>query len=93
MSSYSQTKIYTEKPQKKSFFNLNHDTDVIAFNLENKDEPIEGEIYISIDDVKENAKINSESFENEFKRVIILGGVHLMGFDDSTEDEKQTMKN
>ena len=54
---------------------------------------IEGEIYISIDDVKENAKIYSESFENEFKRVIIHGGLHLMGFDDSTEDEKQTMKN
>ena len=78
---------------KKKYFNVNQFTDVIAFNLSDEKDCIEGEIYISIDDVKENAKIYSESFENEFKRVIIHGGLHLMGFDDSTEDEKQTMKN
>ena len=78
---------------KKKYFNVNQFTDVIAFNLSEEKDCIEGEIYISIDYVKENAKIYSESFENEFKRVIIHGGLHLMGFDDSTEDEKQTMKN
>ena len=78
---------------KKKYFNVNQFTDVIAFNLSDEKDCIEGEIYISIDDVKENAKIYSESFENEFKRVIIHGGLHLMGFDDSTEYEKQTMKN
>ena len=78
---------------KKKYFNVNQFTDVIVFNLSDEKDCIEGEIYISIDDVKENAKIYSESFENEFKRVIIHGGLHLMGFDDSTEDEKQTMKN
>ena len=78
---------------KKKYFNVNQFTDVIAFNLSEEKDCIEGEIYISIDDVKENAKIYSESFENEFKRVIIHGGLHLMGFDDSTEYEKQTMKN
>ena len=76
---------------KKKYFNVNQFTDVIAFNLNNEKDCIEGEIYISIDDVKENAKIYSESFENEFKRVIIHGSLHLMGFDDSTEDEKETM--
>ena len=76
---------------KKKYFNVNQFTDVIAFNLNNENDCIEGEIYISIDDVKENAKIYSESFENEFKRVIIHGSLHLMGFDDSTEDEKKTM--
>ena len=76
---------------KKKYFNVNQFTDVIAFNLNNEKDCIEGEIYISIDDVKENAKIYSESFENEFKRVIIHGSLHLMGFDDSTEDEKKTM--
>ena len=78
---------------KKKYFNVNQFTDVIAFNLSDEKDCIEGEIYISIDDVKENAKIYSESFENEFKRVIIHGGLHLLGFDDSTEHEKQTMKN
>ena len=76
---------------KKKYFNVNQFTDVIAFNLSDEKDCIEGEIYISIDDVKENAKIYSESFENEFKRVIIHGSLHLMGFDDSTEDEKETM--
>ena len=78
---------------KKSFFNVNQFTDVIAFNLSDEKDCIEGEIYISIDDVKENAGIYSESFDNEFKRVIIHGGLHLIGYDDSTEDEKKIMKN
>ena len=78
---------------KKKYFNVNQFTDVIAFNLSDKKDCIEGEIYISIDDVKENAKIYSETFENEFKRVLIHGSLHLIGFKDSTENEKQTMRN
>ena len=78
---------------KKKYFNVNQFTDVIAFNLSDEKDCIEGEIYISIDDVKENAKIYSESFENEFKRVLIHGSLHLIGFNDSTKDEKQTMRN
>ena len=78
---------------KKKYFNVNQFTDVIAFNLSDEKDCIEGEIYISIDDVKENSKIYSESFENEFKRVLIHGSLHLIGFEDSTEEEKQTMRN
>jgi len=78
---------------KKKYFNVTQFTDVIAFNLSDEKDCIEGEIYISIDDVKENAKIYSESFENEFKRVLIHGSLHLIGFNDSTKDEKQTMRN
>ena len=78
---------------KKKYFNVNQFTDVIAFNLSDEKDCIEGEIYISIDDVKENSKIYSESFENEFKRVLIHGSLHLIGFNDSTEEEKQIMRN
>ena len=78
---------------KKKYFNVNQFTDVIAFNFSDEKDCIEGEIYISIDDVKENSKIYSESFENEFKRVLIHGSLHLIGFEDSTEKEKQTMRN
>ena len=78
---------------KKKYFNVNQFTDVIAFNLSDEKDCIEGEIYISIDDVKENSKIYSESFENEFKRVLIHGSLHLVGFKDSTEDEKKIMRN
>ena len=78
---------------KKKYFNVHQFTDVIAFNLSDEKDCIEGEIYISIDDVKENSKIYSESFENEFKRVLIHGSLHLVGFKDSTEDEKKIMRN
>ena len=76
---------------KKSFFNLNHDTDVIAFNLENKDEPIEGEIYISIDDVLSNAREYNQKFNIELKRIIIHGLLHLAGYDDKNKNEKKIM--
>ena len=76
---------------KLQFFNQDVLTDIIAFNLEDKNDPIEGEIYISFDRVKENAKEYNEKFINEFKRVIIHGCLHLIGFDDSTNEEKKKM--
>ena len=76
---------------KKDYFNLNHFTDVITFNLEDKNEPLDGEIYVSIDDVYENSKKYNVSFNNEFKRVIIHGVLHLLGFNDQTKKEKQEM--
>ena len=45
----------------------------------------------SIDDVLENAKIYSTSFNNEFCRVLIHGVLHLIGYNDIKEDEKQNM--
>ena len=78
---------------KKKYFNLDVFTDVIAFNLEDKNDCLDGEIYISIDDVKENAKIFSNSFNNEFSRILIHGILHLVGYDDSNEKEKKIMKN
>ena len=49
----------------KKFFNKDEYTDVIAFNLEEEDYPIEGEIYISPKQVNENAKIFKEKFDTE----------------------------
>ncbi len=76
---------------KKDYFNLNHFTDVIAFNLEDQGESLDGEIYISIDDVFENSKQYSVAFDEEFKRVVIHGILHLVGFEDNTEKEKEEM--
>ncbi len=76
---------------KKNYFNLDHFTDVIVFNLEDKNEPIDGEIYISVDDVLQNSILYKESFHNEFKRVLIHGVLHLLGFEDSTIDKKKEM--
>ena len=75
---------------KKKYFNMDVFTDVIAFNL-GDDKNIDGEIYISIDDVLENSKLFSKSFNDEFKRVIIHGILHLCGYDDKTKKEKDNM--
>ena len=72
---------------KKKYFNIDVYSDVISFNLEEGKEPLEGEVYISWDRVIENAKIFSQNFETELKRIIIHGSLHLVGYDDKTEDE------
>ena len=77
---------------KKQYFNVDVYTDVIAFNLENDGDSIEGEIYISIDDVLDNSKIYSISFNTEFKRVLIHGILHLIGYNDDTNEQKENMK-
>jgi len=81
---------------KNEYFNVDQYTDVIAFNFSEDKENFEGEIYISIMDVKENAKLFAQSFENEFKRVIIHGALHLIGYNDIEDKDKlimQTMEN
>lgn len=68
---------------------LNHDyyTDIITFPYQQYPQPLEAEIYISIDRVKENARHLGVAFHDELLRVIIHGVLHLLGFDDhSTED-------
>ena len=75
---------------KKKYFNMDVFTDVMAFNL-GDDKNIDGEIYISIDDVLENSKLFSKTFNDEFKRVIIHGILHLCGYDDKTKKEKDNM--
>ena len=76
---------------KKDYFNIDVYTDVIAFNLEDKNDCLDGEIYISIDDVIENSNIFSKSFNDEFARILIHGILHLLGYDDKTEIQKDEM--
>ena len=66
---------------------LNHSTltDIITFDLSEKTSPgIEGDIFISIERVKENARTFKVPFTLELKRVMIHGLLHLMGYKDKT---------
>ena len=76
---------------KKQFFNMDVYTDVITFNLEDESEPLEGEIYISWDRVKENAKIFKVDLDKELQRMIIHSSLHLVGYEDNTIDTKSKM--
>ena len=76
---------------KKEYFNKDQYTDVMVFNLENENSPIEGEVYISIDDVRLNSKEYNVTFNKEFKRVLLHGILHLIGYNDDSEIAKQKM--
>ena len=72
---------------------LNHDyyTDIITFDYSDKD-TISGDLFISIDRVIENAKLNNVHFINELYRVIIHGVLHLCGYNDKTVKEKKEIR-
>ena len=71
---------------------LQHDfyTDIITFDYSDKNK-IEGEIFISIDRVKENAKTFKQPFEKELMRTIIHGILHLCGYSDKSPKDKKRM--
>lgn len=75
----------------KQFLNHDYYTDIITFPYREGNN-IEGEIYISIDRVKDNADQQKVSFENELFRVISHGLLHLIGFSDKTPKQKKLMR-
>jgi len=72
---------------------LGHDyyTDIVTFNLAEDIEFIEGELYISIDRIRENALINLVTTKHELHRVLLHGILHLCGYKDKLKSEKDTM--
>ncbi|MEQ8470247.1 MAG: rRNA maturation RNase YbeY [Marinoscillum sp.] len=73
---------------------LNHDyyTDIITFDNSQSDSPILSDIFISIDRVTDNASSQNINFDKELHRVMAHGLLHLIGFNDKTEDEKILMR-
>jgi len=72
---------------------LQHDyfTDIITFDYcEGK--LLSGDLFISIDSVRENAEFYQVEFSDELNRVIVHGLLHLIGYDDHTEEELKTMR-
>lgn len=74
---------------------LKHDTytDVVTFdNREDNSEALNGDIFISIERVRENAKKFSVSFEDELLRVMVHGILHLVGYADKTPSQISQMR-
>ena len=75
-------------------------TDVITFDTSNYDDLLEkqnndlisGDIFISVDTVLANSKTYGSTFEEEMYRVIIHGILHLIGFDDLNDEDKEEMR-
>ncbi len=73
---------------------LNHDTytDIITFDLSDKEGVIDGEIYLSVDRIKENALTFGVDFWTEYVRVVSHGLLHLLGYGDKSELEAKVMR-
>ena len=76
----------------QKYLNHNTYTDIITFNYD-EGNIINGDIYISIDRVKENAMKYANNFDNEFYRVVIHGVLHLIGYDDTNEYLEKVIRN
>ena len=72
---------------------LDHDfyTDIISFDY-SEGSVVEGDLMVSFDRVKENASENGVGFQEELRRVMVHGCLHLCGFKDKTKSEAQTMR-
>jgi rRNA maturation RNase YbeY len=66
-------------------------TDIITFDMSDKEKKVEGDVYISIERARENAKKFNEPVDREIRRLIIHGVLHLAGYKDKTLSEKEQM--
>jgi rRNA maturation RNase YbeY len=73
---------------------LDHDTftDIITFDLSSNKKAMEGEIYISTDRVRDNAKTYKTTYQEELHRVIFHGVLHLCGFKDKKPKDQKIMR-
>ena len=73
---------------------LSHDyyTDIISFDLSDVPGQLIGEVYISVDRVKENAKAHNSSFKTELHRVIFHGALHFCGYKDKKPSDAKKMR-
>ena len=73
---------------------LSHDfhTDILSFSFSGPGEGIIADIYISVEMVRDNARLFKCSFQEELHRVIFHGALHLCGYSDKTKEEKLRMR-
>ena len=73
------------------YLSKNYETDVISFDF-SKDNKISGDIYISSETVKKNSIIFNVCFNNELKRVMVHGLLHLLNYNDKSKQELKIMR-
>lgn len=73
---------------------LDHDTltDIITFDNSEDESTIEGDIFISIERIKDNSQTLNTNFDDELKRVIVHGLLHLCGYNDYSVEDKAEMR-
>lgn len=74
------------------YLNHNNYTDIITFDLSDSEQLKSGELYISVERVKDNSEQLSVPFSEELNRVMIHGCLHLCGLNDKSEAEKKDMR-
>ena len=67
-------------------------TDILTFDQSEVSSEIGGDIYISVDRVKENAPLYNSLMDKELYRVMVHGVLHLIGYPDSVESQKEEMR-
>ena len=80
------------KEVNKKYLGHDYATDVVTFPLHEDSEPIEGEIYVSLQTTERNSKTYNNSHSSEIIRVVIHGLLHLAGYEDSTSESREEMK-
>ncbi len=76
---------------KKEYFDEDVYTDIITFTMDCCEDYLEGELYLSLPRIRENAREYEVSIRQECVRILIHGFLHLLGYDDTTEEERETM--
>jgi len=74
------------------YLNHNFYTDIISFDLSDKKGQLVGDVYISIDRVKENAKTEGQLYMHELLRVIFHGALHFCGYKDKKPVDVKRMR-
>ena len=79
------------KKMNNDYLSKNYETDVISFDF-SKNNKISGDIYISSEIVKKNSIIFNVCFNNELKRVMVHGLLHLLNYNDKSKQELKIMR-
>jgi len=75
----------------KQYLHHQGSTDVITFTYENKKDALDGEIIVCVEEAKRQSKKYRVKLDNELRRLIFHGLLHMIGMDDQTDDDKLLM--